>query len=65
MEIEKELILGGFIEELKLVKRPLERRLILQTQIEAILEQPIMEVFLDWNFITDKGYIVLLLENSK
>lgn len=63
--IEKELIRGGFIEELKLVKRPLERRLLLQTRIEEILKQPISEVFLDWNFITDKGYIVLLLETSK
>lgn len=65
VEIEKELIYGGFVEELKLVKRPLERRLLLQTRIEAILKQPILEVFLDWNFITDKGYIVLLLENPK
>lgn len=65
VEIEKELILGGFIEELKLVKRPLERRLILQTRIESILKQPIQEVFLDWNFDTDKGYIVLLLEPLK
>lgn len=63
--IEKELIRGGFIEELKLVKRPLERRLLLQTRIEEILKQPISEVFLDWNFITDKGYIVLLLETAK
>lgn len=65
VEIEKELIRGGFIEELKLVKRPLERRLLLQTRIETILEQPIAEVFLDWNFITDKGYIVVLLDTSK
>ena len=65
VEIEKELIHGGFVEELKLVKRPLERRLLLQTRIEAILKQPILEVFLDWNFISDKGYIVLLLENAK
>lgn len=65
VEIEKELIRGGFVEELKLVKRPLERRLILQTRIEAIMKQPILEVFLDWNFITDKGYIVLLLETAK
>ena len=65
VEIEKELILGGFIEELKLVKRPLERRLLLQTRIESILKQPIQEVFLDWNFSTDKGYIVLLLEPPK
>ncbi|MBT2569959.1 Na-translocating system protein MpsC family protein [Planococcus sp. ISL-110] len=65
VEIEKELIRGGFIEELKLVKRPLERRLLLQTRIEAILKQPIMEVFLDWNFITDKGYIVVLLGIAK
>ncbi|TWT06692.1 DUF2294 family protein [Planococcus sp. CPCC 101016] len=65
VEIEKELIRGGFVEELKLVKRPLERRLVLQTRIEAIMKQPILEVFLDWNFITDKGYIVLLLETAK
>lgn len=65
VEIEKELIRGGFVEELKLVKRPLERRLLLQTRIEAILKQPILEVFLDWDFISDKGYIVLLLENPK
>ncbi|ANU09819.1 hypothetical protein A1A1_05202 [Planococcus antarcticus DSM 14505] len=65
VEIEKELINGGFIEELKLVKRPLERRLLLQTRIEVILQQPIMEVFLDWNFITDKGYTLVLLEIAK
>ena len=65
VEIEKELIRGGFIEELKLVKRPLERKLLLQTRIEAILKQPILEVFLDWNFITDKGYIILLLKNAQ
>ncbi|EGA88871.1 hypothetical protein GPDM_13496 [Planococcus donghaensis MPA1U2] len=65
VEIEKELIRGGFTEELKLVKRPLERRLLLQTRIEAILKQPILEVFLDWNFTTDKGYILLLLEPTK
>lgn len=65
VEIEKELIRGGFIEELKLVKRPLERRLLLQTRIEAILKQPISAVFLDWNFITDKGYTLLLLEPAK
>lgn len=65
VEIEKELIRGGFIEELKLVKRPLERRLLLQTRIEALLKQPITEVFLDWNFITDKGYIVVLLDPAK
>ena len=65
VEIEEELIRGGFIEELKLVKRPLERKLLLQTRIEAILKQPILEVFLDWNFITDKGYIILLLKNAQ
>ncbi len=65
VEIEKELIRGGFIEELKLVKRPLERRLLLETHIEAILKQPILEVFLDWDFVRDKGYILLLLEATK
>lgn len=65
VEIEKELIRGGFTEELKLVKRPLERRLLLETEIQSILKQPILEVFLDWDFIRDKGYILILLEATK
>ncbi len=65
VEIEKELIRGGFTEELKLVKRPLERRLLLETEIQAILKQPILEVYLDWDFIRDKGYILILLEATK
>lgn len=64
VEIEKELIRGGFVEELKLVKRPLERRLLLQTGIAATLKQPISEVFLDWNFVTDKGYTLVLLATT-
>ena len=61
VEIEKELIKGGFIEELKLVKRPLERGLLEKVNLEEDLNQQIQEMFFDWNFETDKGYTVILL----
>lgn len=65
VEIEQELIKGGFIEELKLVKRPLEHRLLAQAKLDAIFENKILETFVDWNFEGDKGYMVLLLEAKK
>ena len=65
VEIEKELIKGGFIEELKLVKRPLEQRLLSQANLNALFKKDILEVFVDWNFEGDRGYMVLLLEAKK
>lgn len=65
VEIEQELIKGGFTEELKLVKRPLEHRLIAQAKLAAIFKNNILEAFVDWNFEGDKGYMVLLLEAKK
>ncbi|WP_255472738.1 hypothetical protein [Planomicrobium sp. CPCC 101079] len=65
VQIEKELIKNGFIEELKLAKRPLEYRLIRQSALETILKREIMETFVDWNFEDDKGYMVLILKPQK
>lgn len=61
IHIEIELIRAGFFEELKLVKRPLERKMLEQLE----LGQNIREVFLDWNFDEDKGYIILILQPEK
>lgn len=63
--IEKALIAEGYTEILKIVKRPLERRLLIEVQPEKVLVQQISEIFLDWNFNEDIGYIVLLLEPLK
>lgn len=65
VEIEIALIKGGFIEELKLVKRPLEHRLVALSHLSVIFKKEILEVFLDWNFEEDRGYMVLLLEPNK
>lgn len=65
VQIEKELINNGFIEELKLAKRPLEYRLIRQAHLGTILKRNIVESFVDWNFEEDKGYTALILEAPK
>lgn len=62
VQIEKELIKAGFIEPLKLAKRPLELNVLKEVQLETILKRPILETFVDWNFDTDLGYIVFILE---
>lgn len=63
--IENALISEGYTEILKLVKRPLERKLLLEAKPEEILNSRIAEIFLDWNFKGDVGYIVFLLEHKK
>lgn len=63
--IEKALIAEGYTEILKLAKRPLERRLVYNTQPEKTLGRPVTEVFLDWNFSADIGYIVFMMEPVK
>lgn len=60
--IELALIAEGYTEILKLSKRPLERRLLYETQPEKILGRPITEIFLDWNFAEDIGYIVFMMK---
>jgi uncharacterized protein YbcI len=65
IHIEIELIRAGFFEELKLVKRPLERKMLEQLNLQPILGRSIREVFLDWNFEDDKGFIILILQPEK
>lgn len=59
--IEKALIAEGYDEMLKVVKRPLERKLLAQSGLEKALQREILETFMDWDFIQDVGYIVFIL----
>lgn len=63
--IEKALIQEGYSEVLKLIKRPLERSLFDQAGLEMVLHREIQETFLDWNFESDVGYAVFVLEAKK
>lgn len=62
IQLEKELIRIGVIEELKMAKRPLERKMLDISSIEAIVERKVIETFVDWNFEKDLGYMVFILE---
>ncbi|WP_088008147.1 DUF2294 domain-containing protein [Indiicoccus explosivorum] len=64
VEIEKELIANGFTEPLKIAKRPLERRSLELVDMETVLHHPIREVFVDWDFSGDTGYMVIMLETQ-
>lgn len=59
--IENALIVEGYGEVLKLVKRPLERSMLYQAGLEETLHREVTEIFMDWNFEQDVGYFVLLL----
>jgi uncharacterized protein YbcI len=63
--IEKELIKNGFSEELKLAKRPLERKVLADVQLETVLKRNIAETFVEWNFEADKAYTVFILKPEK
>ena len=63
--IENALIAEGYTEILKLAKRPLERSLLYAAQPEKTLGRPVTEIFLDWNFSDDIGYIVFMMEPVK
>ena len=65
VEIEKELIKAGFEEQLKIAKRPMERRLFGEEHMQPILQRKITDVFTDWDFEEDKGYMILALEPEK
>lgn len=62
VDIEKELIKNGIIEELRLAKRPLEHRIMEFVRLEPGLKQEISEMFVDWNFNEDKSFMVFILE---
>ncbi|MBU9674332.1 DUF2294 domain-containing protein [Planococcus sp. CP5-4] len=59
--IEKALIEGGFSEILKLTKRPLEQKLLEDAPLTHTLHRSIDEIFMDWNFSQDIGYIAFIL----
>ncbi|MGI2328973.1 Na-translocating system protein MpsC family protein [Planococcus sp. YIM B11945] len=61
VDIEKELIKNGVIEELRLAKRPLEHRVMKFFKLEPVMNQEIDDLFVDWNFIEDKAYMVFIL----
>lgn len=63
MKIETELIGDGYIEQLKQAKRRLEKKLLKQSALEELLRRKIEEIYLDWNFKEDEGYIILLMES--
>ncbi|MYL58061.1 DUF2294 family protein [Virgibacillus halodenitrificans] len=63
--IEKELIKSGFSEQLRLSKRKLEKSLINIDYIESVLKQEIQDVFVDWDFAEDAGYVVFILKTTK
>lgn len=65
VEIEKELIHAGFEDQLKIAKRPMERRLFGEEHMQPILQRKIIDVFTDWNFKEDKGYMILALASEK
>ncbi|WKA59292.1 Na-translocating system protein MpsC family protein [Planococcus shenhongbingii] len=62
VDIEKELIKNGVIEELRVAKRPLEHRVMEFFKLEPVLKQEINDLFVDWNFVADKAYMVFILE---
>ncbi|TWT25993.1 Na-translocating system protein MpsC family protein [Planomicrobium sp. CPCC 101110] len=63
VDVEKELVMNGAAEELRLAKRPLEHRLMESLNEEAVMKKKVKELFVDWNFAADKAYMVLVLEN--
>lgn len=63
VQIEKELIKNGVIEELRLAKRPLEHKLMNDLDLHSILKSNVHELFVDWNFEGDKAFLVFILEN--
>lgn len=65
VEIERQLIRNGVIEELRLAKRPLEHKLMEDLDFISIFKRDINELFIDWNFEEDKAYLVLILNDSR
>lgn len=62
--IEKALIEDGYVEILKLTKRPLEQQLLKDAPLSDALNREIIEAFMDWNFDRDLGYIVFVLKSE-
>ncbi|GGJ53170.1 hypothetical protein GCM10007111_14230 [Virgibacillus kapii] len=39
----------------------MEKHLIQKTYLETVLEQAIEDVFVDWDFDSDTGYVIFIL----
>ncbi len=65
IDIEKKLIENGIREELRLAKRPLEHRIIKLFNLETYLQRTIRNLYVDWDFEADKGYMVLMMKKDE
>lgn len=65
LEIEKEFVKNGFLEELQLSRRPLEYRAFQELPLENVLKRNIDETFLYWSFDKDLSYTVFRLAPEK
>ena len=63
--IEKELIQSGFENQLRLSKRKLEKSLIDKQFLESVLHQEIQDLFVDWDFDNDTGFVIFILKPKK
>ncbi|KSU80962.1 Uncharacterized conserved protein [Fictibacillus enclensis] len=61
--IENELIQDGFVKELFMTKKKLEKNLLEAeiSRLEEILTKRISDIFVEWNFLQDKSYILIAL----
>lgn len=64
IDIEKQLIENGIVEELRLAKRPMENRIVELFNLESILNGQVQDLFVDWSFQRDISYMVLLLKRD-
>ena len=65
VDIEKELIKNGVIEEMRLAKRPMEYRIIELFNLESVLKSSVQDLFVDWDFQQDVSYMVLFLDKKE
>lgn len=64
LNIEKALLDYGHEETLKVVKRPLEKKIFDRHVLESVLHATIQETFVDWHMEKDKGYLLIYLERE-
>ncbi|MEC5424407.1 Na-translocating system protein MpsC family protein [Virgibacillus sp. C22-A2] len=65
VRIEQELIESGFEKQLRISKRRLEKNLINRGFLESVLNQEIQDIFVDWDFHNDIGYVIFVLLPDK
>lgn len=63
ISIEKEFIHLGFQETLKIAKKTLEKRVIInhKRNFERFLNAQLVDCFVDWNFDKDKSYTLFII----